>query len=67
MSSTPNPARLAEYHAKLAELVAARESYRAQHNDHKVTLLNREIRSQSKWISRASRQLHEAPTKPSTG
>ena len=53
MSSTPNPARLAEYQAKLAELVAVRDDQRAQHNDHKVKLLNRQIRAQIKWISKA--------------
>jgi hypothetical protein len=53
MSSTPNPARLAEYQVKLAQLVALRDSYRAQHNDHKVKLLNRQIRAQTKWISKA--------------
>ncbi len=53
MSSAPNPARLGQYQAKLAELVAARDSYRAQHNDHKVKLLNRQIRAQSMWIRKA--------------
>ena len=53
MSSAPNPARLVQYQAKLAELVAARDSYRAQHNDHKVKLLNRQIRAQNKWIRKA--------------
>jgi hypothetical protein len=53
MSSNPNPARLADYQAKLAELVAARESYRAQHNDHKVKFLNRQIQAQLKWIRKA--------------
>jgi hypothetical protein len=59
MSSAPNPARLAEYNAELAELVAVRESYRAQHNDHKVRLLNRKIKNKLKWIRRADQLLHE--------
>jgi hypothetical protein len=53
MSSTPNPARMAEYQARLAELVARRDAFRAQHNDHKVKLLNRQIQAQLKWIARA--------------
>jgi hypothetical protein len=53
MSSTPDPARIAEYRARLAELVAARDGFRAQHNDHRVRLLNRQIRAQMKWIKRA--------------
>ena len=53
MSSTPDPARLAQYQAKLAELVSTRDSYRAQHNDHRVKLLNRQIRAQVKWIRQA--------------
>jgi hypothetical protein len=53
MSSTPNAARIAEYQAKLGELIAARESFRSQHNDHKVRLLNRQIRAQMKWIRKA--------------
>jgi hypothetical protein len=58
MSSTPNPARLDQYRAKLAELVATRDAYNAQHNDHKVRLLNRQIRAQHKWI----RNEQSAPT-----
>jgi hypothetical protein len=53
MSATPNPARLDEYQASLAELVVARDEFRAQHNEHKVRLLNRQIRSKQKWIKRA--------------
>ena len=53
MSSTPDPARIAQYQAKLAELVSTRDSYRTQHNDHKVKLLNRQIRAQAKWIRKA--------------
>jgi hypothetical protein len=53
MSSKPNPAWIPEYRARLAELVAARDSNRAQHNDHRVRLLNRQIRAQLKWIRRA--------------
>ncbi len=53
MSSTPNPARIAEYQAWLTELIAARESFRSQRNDHRVKLLNRQIRAQQKWIKRA--------------
>jgi hypothetical protein len=53
MSSIPNPARIAEYQARLAELVEARDGFRAQHNDHRVRALNRQIRAQLKWIRRA--------------
>lgn len=53
MSSTPNPAHLARYQAKLAELTAVRDSYRAQGNAPRVRLLNRQIRAQNKWIRRA--------------
>ena len=53
MSSTPDPARIAEYQARLGELVAARDGFRAQHNDHRVRLLNRQIRAQMRWIKRA--------------
>jgi hypothetical protein len=52
-SSTPNPARIAEYQARLGELIAAREGFRAQHNEHKVRLLNRQIRAQVRWIRKA--------------
>jgi hypothetical protein len=53
MSSQPNPARLAEYRTHLAELLAARDQYRAQHDHHKARLLNRQIRAQIKWIRAA--------------
>jgi hypothetical protein len=53
MSSTPNPARIAEYQAKLADLIAARNAFRDQGKDHKVKMLNRQIQAQLKWISRA--------------
>jgi hypothetical protein len=53
MTSTPDPARVAEYKAKLAELLAVRDSYRAQHNDHKVRVLNRQIRGRTRWLRRA--------------
>lgn len=59
MTSTPDPARLAEYEAKLAELVALRDSYRAQHNEHRVKLINRQIQGQIKWIRKANQQLHK--------
>lgn len=49
-SPGPNPARLTQYPAKVADLVALRDSSRAQRNDHKVKLLNRQIRAQTKWI-----------------
>ena len=55
MSSTPNPTRIPEYEARLAELVAARDSYRAQRLDHKVKLLNRQIPPQLKWIATSAR------------
>jgi hypothetical protein len=60
MSSTPDPARLAQYQAKLAELFAVRDAYRAQRNDHKVRLLNRQIRAQVKWIRKARSLVEEA-------
>jgi hypothetical protein len=53
VSSTPNPDLITVYEAKLAELVATRDAYRAQHKDHRVRLLNRQIRSQLKWIKKA--------------
>lgn len=53
MSTTPDPARLAQYEARLAELVATRDTHRAQHDDHKVRLFNRRIQAQIKWIRRA--------------
>ena len=56
MSSTPNPARIAEYQARLSELVEARDAFRTQRNDHKVRLLNRQIRAELKWIKRARAQ-----------
>jgi hypothetical protein len=61
MSSAPNPARLTQYQAKLADLVALRDSYRAQHNDHKVKLLNRQIRAQAKWIRNAQSEVPSTP------
>jgi hypothetical protein len=53
MSSTPDPARIADYRARLAELVTARDTYRAQHNEHRVRQLNRQVQAQLKWIRRA--------------
>lgn len=53
MSSRPNPARLADYQAKLAQLMAAREEARTGHDDHRVRALNRQIRAQLKWIRKA--------------
>jgi hypothetical protein len=53
MRSMPDPARLGEYQAKLAELLAEREGHRARDDDQKVKLLNRRIRAQSRWIKRA--------------
>jgi hypothetical protein len=53
VSSTPNPNLITVYEAKLAELIATRDAYRAQHDDHRVRLLNRQIRSQRNWIKRA--------------
>jgi hypothetical protein len=53
MSSTPNPARLAEYESWLAQLIATRDAHRAEHDDQKVRLLNRRIRAQIRWIRKA--------------
>ena len=62
MRSTPNPNLIAVYEAKLSELVASRDAYRAQHKDHRVRLLNRQIRSQLNWIKKA-RALGVAPAR----
>jgi len=53
MSSTPDPVRLEEYEARLAQLVATRDAHRAQHDDQKVRLFNRRIRAQIRWIRKA--------------
>jgi hypothetical protein len=53
MSSQPRPADMARYQTRLNELVAARDSFRAAHNDHKVRALNRQIQAQLKWIRKA--------------
>ncbi len=62
MSSTPNPDLIVVYEAKLGELVATRDAYRAQHKDHRVRLLNRQIRSQLRWIKKA-RALEAEPAR----
>ena len=62
MSSTPTPNLIVVYDAKLAELVATRDAYRAQHKDHRIRLLNRQIRSQLKWIKKA-RALEAEPAR----
>ena len=54
MSATPNPARLPEYQARLADLFAAREAAKANHDDQQVRLLNRRIRAQIRWIRRVN-------------
>jgi hypothetical protein len=54
MSSQPRPADIAKYQAKLAELIAARDAFRVQHNDHKVKAVSRRIQAQLKWIKRAN-------------
>jgi hypothetical protein len=59
MSSQPRPTDLAKYQARLGELTAAREVFRAQHDDHKVQALNRQIMAQTKWIKRALTQATE--------
>jgi len=53
VSSTPKPERIVEYEAKLGELLATREAYAAQHNSQQVRVLNRQIRSQRRWIKKA--------------
>jgi hypothetical protein len=60
MATRPNPARLPEYQAKLGELMAAREEFRALRNDQAVRVVNRQIRAQLKWIKKA-RELETAP------
>lgn len=54
MSKTPDPARIGEYQARLTELVRARDAYKAERNLQRVKVLNRQIRSQQKWIERAA-------------
>jgi hypothetical protein len=56
MSSKPNPARIAQYEARLAELIDAREAFRTQRNAHKVRILNRQIRAQLKWLKKVRAQ-----------
>ena len=59
MATRPNPARVASYEAKLAELIAARDTHRAERNDQRVRVLNRQILAQRKWI-RWARELEGA-------
>jgi len=53
MASTPNPARMAVYRARLADLVAARSAHQDLNNDHHVKNLNRRVQAQLKWIAAA--------------
>jgi hypothetical protein len=53
VASTPDPARLSEYKARLATLVATKDVEADQNRDHKVKNLNRQIQAQLKWIARA--------------
>jgi hypothetical protein len=53
MSSQPKPADMARYQARLNELVAARDTFRSAHDDHKARALNRKIQAQLKWIRKA--------------
>jgi hypothetical protein len=53
MSSTPDPARLADYQARLALLIAAKDAHLELNHDHHVKNLNRQIRAQRKWIASA--------------
>jgi hypothetical protein len=53
MASKPNPARMAMYQARLADLMAAKAAHRELDNDHQVKNLNRQIQAQLKWIAAA--------------
>ena len=53
MASSPNPARMADYQAKMVELIAARTVQQDLDNDHQVKNLNRQIQAQLKWIAAA--------------
>jgi len=53
MASKPNPARMAIYQARLADLLAAKAAHRELDNDHQVRNLNRQIQAQMKWIATA--------------
>jgi len=53
MASTPSPARMAVYQARLVELVAARSAQQDLDNSHQVKNLNRQIQAQLKWIASA--------------
>jgi hypothetical protein len=53
MPTAPNPARIADYEAKLAGLMELRTIEVEGNNDHKVKNLNRQIQTQLKWIASA--------------
>jgi len=53
MPTAPNPARIADYEAKLADLMELRIVQVEGNNDHKVKNLNRQIQTQLKWIASA--------------
>jgi len=53
MASTPEPARMVSYQARLAELIAARSAHQELSHDHHVKNLNRQIQAQLKWIAAA--------------
>jgi len=53
MASTPNPAQMAVYQARLADLLAARSAHQDLSNDHHVKNLNRQVQAQLKWIAAA--------------
>ena len=53
MASTPNPAFLPQYQARLADLQAAKTAHQDLNNDHQVKNLNRQIQAQLKWIATA--------------
>jgi hypothetical protein len=53
MASTPNPALVPQYQAKLAHLLAAKAAYQDLNADHHVRNLNRQIQAQLKWIASA--------------
>lgn len=53
MSSTPDPARLSLYQERLGRLIAGRDAARAEHEDQRVKVFNRQIRAQIRWIRKA--------------
>ena len=51
--ASPDPARMADYQARLAGLIDIRSAHAELNNDHHVKNLNRQIQAQLKWIKAA--------------